>query len=330
MAAWAWLAAHHIPFDLFLTSGRQIGVLSYLPLGALVFPFMALRSGFVRAMSHLDESDQDSRGSRLVRSFLSVFYTGIALIIAWATSTDAVSPSLYWVPVATLPLVWVATSSVSIFETRKQIFSINVSLRLIAITMGITSLVLALSLFANLSTIQNLTLVLQPGWVGGLLLLLLGVLYIPNAIIATLSYLIGPGFAIGTDNSVSALVHEISQIPAFPLLGALPTGRHPMILLSAIGICIVGIILFVATNRHGFRTFAASYLFTLLTVALLGFLGSGGLMTKALSNVGVSTWKFALAFTLELTLGVLLAWLVTRSISRLHMRARDPRRRQAV
>ena len=325
VAAWAWLAAHHIPFDLLLPPGRQVGVLSYLPVGALIFPFLALRSSFVRAMANLEESDQNIRGSRLVRSFLSIFYTGIALFIAWSTATSSVKPSLYWVPVATLPLVWISTSTVRLTDTRKQIFSIDLAFRVLAIITGISSLVLAASLFANQSTIKNLTLVLQPGWLGGILLLLLGVLYIPNAIIATLSYLIGPGFSVGADTSVSALVHKITEIPALPILGALPTARHPMVLVSAVGISCAGIIIFIVTMRRSFPIFVASFSFMVTTVALLGFLSSGELMTSALSTVGVSTWKFALAFGLELAFGALLAWLVPWCFHRLQNRIQDSR-----
>ena len=49
-ALWLWLGAHHIPFNL---SGTTVGYLSFLPIGAMLIPFFALRLGFSRALSKL-------------------------------------------------------------------------------------------------------------------------------------------------------------------------------------------------------------------------------------------------------------------------------------
>ena len=49
-ALWLWLGAHHIPFNL---SGTTIGYLSFLPIGAMLIPFFALRVGFTKALSKL-------------------------------------------------------------------------------------------------------------------------------------------------------------------------------------------------------------------------------------------------------------------------------------
>jgi hypothetical protein len=306
-ALWIWLGAHHIPFHLALPPAGQAGLLSYLPLGALIFPFLAARSGFARAM---DQIDRDARGVRLTRSLFSLMYAGIATLLAWVSKSSTVEPILYFVPIATLPLAWFATSTVRIFSPRKQFISFGLAIRVIAVVMGVASIVLAASLFQNRATIANLTLVLEPGWLGGILLFILSVLYIPNAVVATLSYLVGPGFAIGTGTVVSALTHRISEIPALPLLGALPTGRHPFILFSALGISLAGVILFSRTIDHDRKSLFISFILTIVGVAILGFLSSGQLLTNALGTVGVSTWKLTLFFGVEFGFGVLIAWVV--------------------
>jgi hypothetical protein len=308
VAGWMWLASHHIPFALSLPPMGEAGALSYLPLGALLFPFLAIRSGFIRAVYNLDESERDVRGLRLTRSAISIFYTGFVALIAWVTATSSVRPSLYLVPVATLPISWLAMSTVRNFENRKRIFSIEIALRFIAVITGLSALVLSASLFMNQATIKNLTLVLQPGWLGGALLFFISLLYIPNAIIATLSYLIGPGFAVGVGTSLSALTHRVSEIPALPLLGTLPSGRHPMILFSAFAITLGGIVIYTLTIRRGFSTFAVSSVVAIAGFALLAFLSSGELLTQSMATVGVSTWRFTLAIFAEFGLGALLAW----------------------
>jgi len=321
-AGWMWLAAHHIPFDLLLPPGGKAGFLSYLPLGALLFPFLALRSGFIRAMYQLDESERDARSLRLMRSLITIFYTAITALVAWVTATVSVKPMLVLVPIATLPLSWIAMSSVRQFDRRNWNFSIQLALRFICVMTGVASLVLAFAMFFHQSKIRDLTIVLQPGWLGAILLFFVGVLYLPNAIVATLSYLIGPGFAVGVNTSVSALTHELAQIPALPLLGALPTQRHPLILLGAIGVVVGGIVLYLIAMRRNFKTFAFSSTMVLVLMALLAFLSSGQLITESLADFGVTTWKFTLYLAVEFLLGAFLAWFGSWVVVRIRSRSK--------
>ena len=55
-AIWLWLGAHHLAFNLTISAGAAAGWLTYLPLGALVFPILAIRSGFKRSIERLDLS----------------------------------------------------------------------------------------------------------------------------------------------------------------------------------------------------------------------------------------------------------------------------------
>jgi hypothetical protein len=176
----------------------------------------------------------------------------------------------------------------------------------------LSSIVLGIALFFHLKTVENLTLVLQPGWLGGILFLLLNILYLPNAMVATLSYLAGPGFAVGAHTLLSPLTHTISEIPALPILAALPTGRHPMVLLCALIFLIAGAVLYHWTITQNFRVTVQSYVAILLGVGLISFLSSGALLTNAMSTVGVSSWKLTAAIGVELGAGVLLAFVVPR------------------
>jgi len=163
---------------------------------------------------------------------------------------------------------------------------------------------------------------LQPGWVGGVLLFFISLLYIPNAIIATLSYLPGPGFAVGVGTSISALTHRVAEIPALPLLGALPTGRHPLALLSGVGIAIGGAVIYTVAMRRRNSTFVFSSVVIFASFALLAYLSSGELLTQALGTVGVSIWRFTLALFVEFTGGALLAWFGPWLIGRIRIRSK--------
>jgi len=88
----------------------------------------------------------------------------------------------------------------------------------------VASVVTALAIAVSYATIITLYESLQTGVLGGATLTLAQLAFVPNVVIWTASWLIGPGFAIGTGSSVSALGTQLGPIPAIPLLGALPSG----------------------------------------------------------------------------------------------------------
>ena len=315
-ALWLWLGAHHVPFNLILPPANQAGFLSYLPLGAMLFPIIAIRSCFLRAKSRITVS---TGSLRLLRVVFSIIYAGAAVLLAWGSGTHAVSPVLYYVPLTTIPIVLIATLNLRAAEGKKYFAGLDVPLRLVAIALGISSLVLGVSLAFHISTIENLIVVLQPGWLGGALLFIFNLLYLPNAIVATLAYLVGPGFAIGAHTLVSPLSHRILEIPALPLLGALPTGRHPLLLFSGFALIVAGIVLYRRTIPAGTRSLLIGFVTLSSLVALLSYLSSGALLTNAMRSVGVSIWQVTLAIALEVGIGIFFAWAIPtalRSISR--------------
>jgi hypothetical protein len=67
---------------------------------------------------------------------------------------------------------------------------------------------------------------LAPGVVGTVLLLLLQFGYLPNAIVWAIAFTLGPGFAFGSATVVAPTGSALAQLPALPLLAALPPGVH--------------------------------------------------------------------------------------------------------
>ena len=311
-AMWIWLGAHHVPFSLVLPPGGEHGLLSYLPLGAMIFPLLAIRSGFIRACERINANAQEKQ---LTRVILTLVYAGIASLMTWGSTTTAIAPNMYLTPVLVIAISWVATISSTSSTSRARRYEISpkdISIHVVAIMVGAASLVFGIALFLNLKTVENLTTILQPGFIGGLFLLILNILYLPNAIIATLSYLGGAGFAIGSHTLISPLTHRVSEIPALPFLGGLPTGRHPLALLSIVGFVAVGALMYSVSITQSSRVIFKSYFFTTVTVGVFALLSSGSLITSAMSAVGVSPWKMPLLIASELGLGILLGMLLPR------------------
>jgi hypothetical protein len=184
--------------------------------------------------------------------------------------------------------------------------------RIIALLLGISAIIFGILLLLNISMVKNLTTVLQPGIFGGFLLLFLNILYLPNAIVSTLAYFSGVGFAVGSGTLVSPGSFRLNKIPAMPLLGALPENKS---LISFIGILIIvaaGALLVTWTISLNQRVLYQSLIVAVLLAAFVGYSGSGALITDAMSAVGVSPWKFTLAIAAELGLGALLALYLPR------------------
>lgn len=164
--------------------------------------------------------------------------------------------------------------------------------------------------------VKNLTTVLQPGIFGGFLLLLLNILYIPNAIVSTLAYFSGVGFAVGSGTLVSPASFRLNKIPAMPLLGALPEDKSMISLIGILFIVAAGALLATWTIALNQRVLVQSLIVAVLLAAFVGYSGSGALITDAMSAVGVSPWKFTVAIATELGVGALLALYLPRLIKR--------------
>jgi hypothetical protein len=310
-ALWIWLGSHQIPFSLSLSPSGLAGYLSYLPLGALVFPVLAIRNGVARA---IDRLDGDTSLIAPTRAAFAGLYTLFALVAALLSKTDDVRPVWYFALIYVLPfaLLTAATVGRSIALGQGFIFGS----RIFALLLGVASIIFGIAIFLNLATVKDLTVVLQPGIFGGFLLLLLNILYIPNAIVATLAYFSGVGFAVGSGTSVSPIAHNLEKIPAMPLLGALPEGKSIISLVGIVFIIFTGALLASWTVSLNLKVLVQSLIVVVLITAFVGYSGSGALITDAMSAVGVSPWKFTVAISLQVGLGALAAIYLPRLIHR--------------
>jgi len=310
-ALWIWLGAHQLPFALTLPPGNDAGLLSYLPLGALIFPVMAIRNGVKRT---IDRLDGDSSLFPLARTLFAFLYSVIGTIFAFLSATDAVKPIWYLTPVILLPLSLISAATVG----RKLIFgqAVLFSSRIISLLLGISSIVFGLSLFTNITTVKNLVIILQPGILGGLLLLLLNILYIPNAVVATLGYFSGTGFAIGSASIISPVSFQLNSLPAFPLLGSVPKATNPYALFGIAVVIFAGAVLAIWTTSLSTRVLIQSLFGSVIILAAISYAGSGALITKSMSAMGVSPWKFTLSVGGELVIGALLALYIPRMVKR--------------
>jgi hypothetical protein len=165
------------------------------------------------------------------------------------------------------------------------------------------------SLLAHAGRVGSLAGATAPGWVGGVTLLLLCMLLIPNAAVWGAAFALGPGFAVGVGTSVGPLAVTLGPVPALPLFAALPGGDVPTwvlicaLLLPLLSGVVVGLLL--ARRCAGSIGTAACEAAVAgvtagLGMAVLAWLSGGPLGGGRLVDVGPSPWQTGLAAAVEL------------------------------
>ncbi|PPG93389.1 hypothetical protein C5C39_01145 [Rathayibacter sp. AY1F3] len=89
---------------------------------------------------------------------------------------------------------------------------------------GVAAVLVAVLLVVHYTSVVALYESLGAEALGGLALTLGQLAFLPNLVIWAASWLIGPGFALGTGSSVSAAGTLLGPIPSIPVLAALPAG----------------------------------------------------------------------------------------------------------
>jgi hypothetical protein len=308
-AVWIWLGAHHIPFQLTLPPTGIAGYLTYLPIGAIFLPFIVIRTSFLRALDRLKGDYHDLNSVRLI---FSTLYAVLAIALAFASRSESISPQWYLAPIFTFLIALFATMTVGVRMAPSR--TLRTALRLLAIILGTSLIAVSLLIFTNLDQIKKITISLQPGIFGGVLLLILNILYLPNAAIALASYFSGTGLAVGAGTIVSPWWHELGQIPALPLLGILPVNRQPLALLGIAFFVAVGVFLAYLASGFELVSYIQTFIFVAIGLTLLAYLGSGSLITAEMGAVGVSIWKFSLSVIAEIGIGFIAASIILNKV----------------
>ena len=314
-ALWFFLIAHHIPLDLSLSNNAISGALTYFPIGALLIPFLAIRSGYRKIIE--EQGEFAPRQKRLLIISLAFSYAAFGTILSLFATGNTVSAPFYLVfPILFIVAGLSAFLSSNLLPEHGIKFpwqrALKVSWIVLMALIGIGGLIFSLSLGWHFTTVLQLTQVIEPGIFGGLAFLAVQILYLPNFAIAALSYLAGSGVVIGNGSWLNPFVHRIDEIPAIPLLGGLPVHPHPYLILLVLLFVAIGFLI----ARYGEGIYSDRveqqrfYLATLgFIVALTLFIArasSGELLSSNLSSVGPQWWLMPIMLTLEIALGIAL------------------------
>lgn len=251
LAGQVWLVVHGVPLNLRLTDGTssasvENGTLHLLPLGLTLIPFLlSWRAGrrLARA-SYTDQLWQALAGALVV-------YAAAGLGTAFVCSTPNASAPLLLAALVPLVVVtlgmivgarreaggwgrligvdaaaWVARTSQHSRWAGSYVWA-AVRGGVVALLAGVafSALLLAVDIGWHWADVIAVYEGLKAGAVGGSVLTVAQIGFLPNLVLWTLAWTSGAGFHLGVGSTVSPLGTLVAPVPAIPLLGALPVGQ---------------------------------------------------------------------------------------------------------
>ncbi|MEQ6902838.1 DUF6350 family protein [Nocardioides sp. YIM 152588] len=238
VGASGWLLGH----------GSGIGVdgvrITAIPLGlTLLCAWVVWRVGHRVGESlsgHGPDADRIADGERdwtvpLASALFAAGYVIVASLTASAVASLSSAPSLPRVIGASLLLsLGVGGPAIARGSGRAAIWvpalpsSLRAALALARTILvwwfAVAALALAIALVLDFSTAANVVSQLGAGAGDTVVIALLTALVLPNAVLFSSSYLLGPGFTVGTGTLVTPGLVVLGPLPMFPLLAALPSG----------------------------------------------------------------------------------------------------------
>ncbi|MGI9002576.1 MAG: cell division protein PerM [Pseudonocardia sp.] len=224
-----WLAAHQIPLEL---SGRPLSVLPLLPTVA-VFAIVAVGAGWtVRCLGGRLRADAGAVLAATAGAHAAVAVLGSALLpqaevaaAPWAAMVGAglvagSAAAAGVVRACGLPAEWVHRLPGWLRPALR-----GAAVALVGLAVSGAAVLLA-GLFLGAADVAAAYRELAPDAGAGLGVTLLALAYLPNAVLAGVSWALGPGVAVGTATA-SPFATGAGEPSSFPLLAALPTTAPP-------------------------------------------------------------------------------------------------------
>ena len=277
-----WLAAHQVPIAI---SGLELGV---LPLAATIGVLLIAARAAAGAAERLELTGPWQAGQAV--GAIAVAHGGCGLAIALAVSDHGVSVdplAAFYYPAFLAGLaaalgvlrccgLWDAlTARADPIALR----GLRAGLLAVLLLLAAGGAVLTFALATSVPTARELFAMSAPGLGNGLGMLLLSIGFVPNAVVAAVAFVAGPGFSIGAV-SVAPLDFSGGPVPGMPLLAALPVepaAWWPALFALPLGVgVLVGRRLRDAAEEPVVRVRGAAIAAAVVAVAFVVLAGSAG------------------------------------------------------
>lgn len=315
-----------------VTIGRSTLTLTPLMLTIIAAALLATVSGRGRVVPHGRRQESVAVGAAAAAYGLVVTVVGVMFGGSGVVRTDQ-----WWRPVA-LALVIVGCSTLvrgdgwRSFLTARLPIWVPTAVRLAAVAvstmLGGGAVAVAIGLVRSVGTsaaVQNLA---APGAAGGLGMTILGLAFLPNAVMAGVGYNAGVGFTIGA-GTYSPFGSSPVGLPPMTLLAAAPTGHdvaRPTLLLFlfpvlAAALIGIGAVARLERRRDRLRAVVAAAAVAAIALATMSVAAAGGVAGGEWSSTGVP--PVLLAVVLTGVLGAVAAAVVALSPVRMQTEMRS-------
>ena len=213
-------------------AGRRIAETEHVLLGQGIALGVFAACAFLVTFSVLDPLVRPSLWQGTLLPTL-VFAVGLA-IGSWLTSRELGAQQLARNPIARWARTWPTTVRTTVVTALRGGAAAAAGIMLVA------SVVMSVAIAASFARIISLYESLHTEVLGGVVVTLGQLALLPNMVVWVASWLIGPGFAIGTGSVVGPLGTQLGPVPIIPILGALPTGNLAFGFLGLLAPVIVG------------------------------------------------------------------------------------------
>lgn len=292
--------------------------LTLLPWGLVVIPLVLL--GYAGAWATRRSATIDPVRLLWIVIPGAVLYGALGAVVDVVVSepasrVDLLHAALGCLVVATVGLGWGAVRGSGLLERQivPRVLAVPVRAGAVALAcvVGIGAVAATVSLVVHIDDAITMAQALNAGLGGGVGLLVLGIAYVPVMAVWGTAYVLGAGISLAPESTLSPFLASAAPVdlPAFPLLAALPGQAPPFAWLLPIVGVVGGVLAGVMIGRrlrHEQRLVrlvaaAGSAAFAGVGLWLLAWLSSGSLGTESLAHLGTD----------PLVLGVLGALLIS-------------------
>jgi hypothetical protein len=165
--------------------------------------------------------------------------------------------------------------------------TVGVSLRggvaAVSAVVAVAAVLVAVLFLGNYASLIALYEGAHAGILGGIAITVGQLAFLPNLVIWAVSWLVGPGFAIGTGSAITPFATSVGPLPAIPVLGALPTGHLAVGFLGLLVPVLAGFLAGVILRSRLVRSVAPDGRWRWLLLAGVGVGIAGGILLTLLA-----------------------------------------------
>lgn len=257
-----WLVAHKSAVTIG-SSTLGAGRISVAPLGlTLFFAWCLYRGGKSAARSSAADRSRDLIS--LAGMFALIYGLG-GLVVALLTADGALKASPLSAFLGAFSLALLAgTAGILVESGAGADFAdatpaglrhvVPAAMAAVLTVIALASVLYAVLLAIHFSRITGMLELLDAGVIGSVVLFAICLMLVPNVVLYVVAFLAGPGFQLGTGTTIAPTGVAVGNLPAFPLLAAVPAdGSTPsyLLVLTAVVPLLAGAVAGLVVIRRG-------------------------------------------------------------------------------